>query len=84
MYDLLSDETEQKPLSVLDSASNVVTGTEAADKDCPTGGREAVEQGSRHGHCVVGLSVHHVEDAEQALRLLRRGAGNRRVRSTQV
>lgn len=84
VYDLLSNEIEQKPLSILDSASNVIAGTTAAHKDFPTGERGAAGQGSRYRHCVVGLSVHHVENAEQALRLLQRGAGNRRVRSTQV
>lgn len=98
VYDLLSPphESQKRPLKVLASATPATT-TDSTEEDTEgnsdtittiaAGKKRLSSLASRDngsGSCVVGLSAHKVDNPEQVMELLRQGARNRRVRSTEV
>lgn len=97
VYDLLSPPhaSQMQPLKVLASAKPATTGCTEEDIEGSTHTNTSYSTGKTRlssfsyrengsGSRVVGLSVHTVYSPEQAMELLRKGAQNRRVRSTEV
>lgn len=91
VYDLLSPSaSHHRPLPVVASArQGAATGFSVGRReqnaaDNSEGGTTTVAEKSSSGARLVGVSAHAVDDAEQVMELLRQGARNRRVRSTEV
>lgn len=92
VYDLLSDEPNQRPLPILDTATlatsqkegNQGGGVEGGQTEGERAEKEAGLSSALRRSSIAGLSVRTVESAEQVMSLLRQGRRNRRVRSTEV